>query len=76
MLVLGRKENETIHIGENITVTVLSVRGGVVKLGINAPNNVRILRGELAQFAPAPRTEMPIPPLETTPHTAIAALAV
>ena len=69
MLVLGRKENETIHIGDNITVTVLSVHGGVVKLGINAPNSVRILRGELTQF-------VPIPPVEATPHLAIEALAV
>ena len=47
MLVLGRKQMESIHIDQNITVTVLSVRGGTVRLGIDAPSEVLILRGEL-----------------------------
>lgn len=47
MLVLTRKLEQQIQIGEGITVTVLSVKGNTVKLGIKAPNNVRVLRGEL-----------------------------
>ena len=47
MLVLSRKHDEEVRIGESITVTVLEVRGNVVRLGIRAPANVRILRGEL-----------------------------
>ena len=47
MLVLSRKPNEKLHLGGNITVTVLKVRGKVVRLGIEAPDDVRILRGEL-----------------------------
>lgn len=47
MLVLSRKTNETIHIGNNITVTVLSVRGGKVRLGLDAPQEVPIIRSEL-----------------------------
>ena len=47
MLVLGRKQMESIHIGQNITVTVLSVRGRTVRLGIDAPPEVSILRSEL-----------------------------
>jgi len=47
MLVLGRKQMESIHIGQNITVTVLSVRGRTVRLGIDAPSEVSILRSEL-----------------------------
>ena len=47
MLVLSRKPLEQIQIGENITVTVLHVKGKVVKLGIDAPRNMRILRTEL-----------------------------
>ncbi len=48
MLVLSRKLGEKIRIGDDITVTVLGVRGGVVKLGIEAPRDVRVLRDELA----------------------------
>jgi carbon storage regulator CsrA len=47
MLVLSRKPNEKLRIGGTVTVTVLKVRGNVVKLGIEAPDNVRILRVEL-----------------------------
>ena len=47
MLVLGRKINESLVIGDEIVVTVLAVDGDKVKIGINAPSNVRILRQEL-----------------------------
>lgn len=50
MLVLSRKQGEQIKIGEGITVTVLGVRGGVVKVGIDAPPHLRILRGELTEW--------------------------
>jgi carbon storage regulator CsrA len=49
MLVLSRKVNEEVHVGSDITITVLEVRGHVVRLGIKAPRDVRILRGELAE---------------------------
>jgi carbon storage regulator len=47
MLVLSRKKNETIRIGEAIELTVLEVEGNSVKLGIEAPEEIRVLRGEL-----------------------------
>ena len=47
MLVLSRKLAESIHIGEGITVTVLEVRQGRVRLGIAAPTAVRIQRREV-----------------------------
>jgi len=47
MLVLSRKMNEEVVIGENIRVQVLEVRGGRVKLGFTAPPEVRICREEL-----------------------------
>jgi carbon storage regulator len=50
MLVLSRKQGEQIKIGQGITLTVLGVRGGVVKLGIDAPPHLRILRGELTEW--------------------------
>lgn len=44
MLVLARKSNELIHIGDNITVKVISIRNGQVKLGIDAPRDIRVTR--------------------------------
>lgn len=46
MLVLSRKLGEQIHIGDAI-LTVLKVQGGQVRLGLDVPCEVRILRGEL-----------------------------
>lgn len=47
MLVLSRKKEEEIVIGKNIVIKVVQIRGGRVKLGIEAPKNVRVVRGEL-----------------------------
>ncbi len=47
MLVLSRKEGEKLVIGDNITVVVSRVSGNRVTLGIEAPTDVRIIRGEL-----------------------------
>ena len=47
MLVLKRKVGEVIFIGEEITVTVIEVHGNKVRLGIQAPSSVGILRSEL-----------------------------
>ncbi len=49
MLVLGRKVNEKIQIGDNIVVTVLEVEEGNVKIGIDAPKNIGIFRMELLE---------------------------
>lgn len=46
MLVLSRKPNESIIIG-NITITVISIQGKKVSIGIEAPNDVQILRKEI-----------------------------
>lgn len=47
MLVLSRKIGEVIQIGDQVTVEVLEVRGGRVKLGIVAPDDVRVHRQEI-----------------------------
>ncbi len=47
MLVLTRKSGEAVRIGEDITVTVVEVREGQVRLGINAPQGIRIYREEV-----------------------------
>ncbi len=49
MLVLARKLNESIVIGDNITIKVVSVENGVVKLGIEAPREISIIRSELIE---------------------------
>ena len=46
MLVLARKASEAIKIGDAITVKVIAIRGGQVKIGIEAPSGVRIIRVE------------------------------
>jgi len=50
MLVLTRKKNDSIVIDGRITIQVLQVKGGGIRLGITAPSDVSILRGELKPF--------------------------
>ena len=52
MLVLSRKVGERILIGENITVTVVRVTGGGVRLGVEAPSNLAVVRQELKDRQP------------------------
>lgn len=49
MLVLARKLDESIIIGDNISIKVISIDKGVVKLGIDAPRDVDIIRSELIE---------------------------
>ena len=51
MLVLSRKGGERIHIGDNIVVEIRRIAGNRVSLAIDAPREVRVLRGELWQSA-------------------------
>lgn len=47
MLILTRKVGEKLLIGDNIEITILNVRGGQVKLGINAPKDISVHREEI-----------------------------
>ena len=47
MLVLSRKQNERIRVGDSVVVTVVRVSGDKVRIGIEAPPHVRVLRDEL-----------------------------
>lgn len=59
MLVLSRKPAEAIKIGDDILIKVIAIRGGQVKLGIEAPQGIRVMRTE-------PRNgEKPTPPSTT-----------
>jgi carbon storage regulator CsrA len=47
MLVLSRRLQEQIRIGDQVTITILRVKGNTVRIGIEAPRNTRIVRAEL-----------------------------
>ncbi|HUY36899.1 MAG TPA: carbon storage regulator [Pirellulales bacterium] len=51
MLVLSRRENERIKLGDSIVITVVRLSGDKVRLGIDAPANVVVLREELAPIS-------------------------
>ena len=49
MLILTRRVNETLMIGDDVTITVLEIRGNQVRLGVKAPKTVSVHREEVYQ---------------------------
>ncbi|HBO37807.1 MAG TPA: carbon storage regulator [Pasteurellaceae bacterium] len=49
MLILTRKVGESLLIGDDISITILNVRGNQVKIGVNAPKDVSVYREEIYQ---------------------------
>jgi len=47
MLILSRKTDQQIKIGENITITIIDVKGDQVKIGVEAPKDVKVFRQEV-----------------------------
>ena len=47
MLVLSRKTEQRIQIGRDVTITILQVKGHAVRVGVEAPHGMKVLRGEL-----------------------------
>ena len=82
MLVLSRKVGERIHVGENIVLEIRRIAGNRVTLALDAPRNVRILRGELdgpaREFRACPPAEAAheITQLEPAESVAVPAVAI
>ncbi len=51
MLVLSRKVNEKFFVGPDVRITVVDIRGGKIRIGIEAPKDVEVLREELVDPA-------------------------
>jgi carbon storage regulator len=49
MLVLSRRADESLYIGDDIKITVLDIRGGQVRIGITAPSTIKVHREEVYQ---------------------------
>lgn len=47
MLILTRRVGETVYVGDDVTITVLAIKGNQVRVGINAPKSVAVHRGEI-----------------------------
>ena len=71
MLVLSRKIGEKIHVGKDITIEVRRVAGNRVTLAVEAPREVRILRGELKDAAEEFEPTPPSRPLPVSAETYI-----
>ena len=66
MLVLSRKLNEKIQIGEDVSITVLQITGNKVRIGIEAPQHVRIVRSELPPKQPTRNLTLVAAPAEVS----------
>ena len=57
MLILTRKIGESLKIGEDVTVTVMAVKGNQVRIGINAPKDVAVHREEIYERVQAEKAQ-------------------
>jgi carbon storage regulator len=73
MLVLSRKVGERIHVGDNIVLEIRRIAGNRVTLALDAPRNVRILRGELESAAREFRSPKEARPAPSCPPVSQAA---
>lgn len=64
MLILTRKAGETIWISEDVEIIISEVKGDQVKIGINAPRSIDIIRGELRQDVSISNTESVLPNID------------
>ncbi len=71
MLVLTRKLLEKLYIGEDICVTVVRLEGGQVRLGIDAPREVPVVRAELLEERAGPRLRAAKTAVAGPPHAPV-----
>jgi carbon storage regulator len=64
MLVLSRKETQRIRLGDSIVITIVKISGDKVRVGIEAPSNVLVLRDELEVHDPAGEAKSSAPIVE------------
>ena len=57
MLILTRRVNESLRVGDDVTVTVVAVKGNQVRIGINAPKDVVVHREEIYDRVQAEKTQ-------------------
>jgi carbon storage regulator len=55
MLILTRRQSESLRIGDDVTITILGLKGNQVRVGINAPKNVAVHREEIYERIRAER---------------------
>ncbi len=60
MLILSRKTDQQIKIGDNITITIIDIKGDQAKIGIEAPKNVKVFRQEVFNAIKNENTEASI----------------
>ncbi|MCL2743805.1 MAG: carbon storage regulator CsrA [Planctomycetaceae bacterium] len=70
MLVLTRKEGEQIQIGDDVTITVVRLNNGQVRLGIEAPKSTPVLRSELKFRTRSPAAKLTVSELTVSKLTA------
>jgi carbon storage regulator CsrA len=70
MLVLSRKVEQQIQIGEGVVITILQVKGNQVRIGIEAPRDVRVIRAELEPKNEEAAVERAVPPVARNPRIA------
>jgi len=68
MLILTRRVGETVMIGEDVTVTVLGVKGNQVRIGVNAPRDVAVHREEIFERIKREEAGEPEPDQESEPE--------
>ena len=67
MLVLSRKESQRIRLGDSIVITIVKISGDKVRVGIDAPTDVLVLRDELEAREPSVRPSVGREPLDLPP---------
>ena len=68
MLILTRRVGEVVMIGNDVSVTVLGVKGNQIRLGINAPKKVEVYRAEIFERIQKERAQRGATDSSTSPH--------